>query len=225
MSTPKRVPEGARALLMAKAPVPGRVKTRLGEVVGMGVAADLAAAALLDALEACRTAFEHCHLALDGDLEDAVRGDELLAAIGSWTVFAQRGRTFGERLAHAHRSTARPGAVVVQVGMDTPQMTADQLRTVAGLVREDHDAVLGPADDGGWWVLGLGRPAEVLAAVEMSTPRTGEQTRRALSSTGFTVRDTITLRDIDTVADAEAVASAAPWTHFARAWDSLVVPA
>ena len=55
-----------RALVMAKAPVPGRVKTRLGARVGMEVAAELAAAALLDTIAACRSAFAECHLALDG---------------------------------------------------------------------------------------------------------------------------------------------------------------
>jgi glycosyltransferase A (GT-A) superfamily protein (DUF2064 family) len=62
---------------MAKAPVPGRVKTRLGARVGMDVAADLAAAALLDTIAACRSAFTECHLALDGSLADAVRAPAL----------------------------------------------------------------------------------------------------------------------------------------------------
>ncbi|MBU2074873.1 MAG: hypothetical protein KJ938_10585, partial [Actinobacteria bacterium] len=55
-----------RALVLAKAPVAGHVKTRLGADVGLGRAAELAAAALLDTVEACTAAYgaEHCHLAL-----------------------------------------------------------------------------------------------------------------------------------------------------------------
>ena len=68
-----------RALVVAKAPMPGRVKTRLGADVGMAAAADLAAAALLDTLLACADAFgaDRCLLSLDGDLCDAVRGEEI----------------------------------------------------------------------------------------------------------------------------------------------------
>mgnify|MGYP003296718061 CR=1 FL=1 len=81
-------------------------------------------------------------------------------------------------------------------------------------------AVLGPAEDGGWWVLALRDPdeARALGGVEMSTPRTHDDTHRALVGAGLTVGATSTLRDVDTVADADLVAAAAPGSHFARAW-------
>src|SRR4029453_11110138 len=75
-----RLPEGAglmRALVVAKAPVAGRVETRLGAVIGMEAAARVAAAALLDTLAVCRAAFDECHLALDGDLQGACSEDAL----------------------------------------------------------------------------------------------------------------------------------------------------
>jgi glycosyltransferase A (GT-A) superfamily protein (DUF2064 family) len=108
---------------------------------------------------------------------------------------------------------------VVQVGMDTPQLSAELLREAADHL-DMHGGVIGPAPDGGWWLLGLTRPdaAEVLAGVPMSTPRTAFDTRRALAGWGVRLATTTTLRDVDTVADAEVVAREAPGTRFAEAW-------
>ena len=195
-----------RALVMAKAPVPGRVKTRLGAEVGMEVAAGLAAAALLDTIAACRSAFAECHLALDGDLDDAIRSRALRRSLAGWTVHPQRGEGLGERLAHAHADAAGVGPTI-QVGMDTPQLTSADLYAVASAAA-DGDAVLGPAADGGWWVLALSDPtaAAVLADVPMSQPDTFACTREALTAAGQQVRVVHQLTDVDTVDDAAAVA-------------------
>ena len=209
-----------RVLVVAKAPVAGRVKTRLGAEVGDAAAAEVAAAALLDTVVACRDAFgpDRCLLALAGDLADAVRGDEIADALAGWGVARQRGVTFDERLANAHLDVP-PGGPVVQVGMDTPQLTAGHLHAAARVLAE-HDAVLGPAEDGGWWVLGLRDPrgAAALHGVPMSTPTTYDDTRRALSGAGLGVGTTASLRDVDTATDADVVAGAAPGGEFARAW-------
>lgn len=210
----------ARVLVVAKAPVAGRVKTRLGAEVGDGVAAELAAAALLDTVAACRDAFgpDSCLIALAGDLLDAVRGDEIERALDGWWLIQQRGVTFAERLANAHADLP-PGGPVVQVGMDTPQLTAAALHDAVRRL-DDHDAVLGPAEDGGWWALATRRPADAAALrdVAMSTPSTYADTRAALIAAGLVVGETGTLRDVDTVEDAEVVARSRPDTHFARAW-------
>ena len=206
------------ALVVAKAPEPGRVKTRLGADIGMPEAAEVAAASLLDTLAAC-AGFEERHVSLAGDLDRAVRRDELAAALAGWTVHPQVGDGFAARLADAH---ARVPGPVVQVGMDTPHVTEALLReAAAGLAT--YDAVLGPAEDGGWWVLALRHPrhAAALAAVEMSTERTGIDTRAALEGSGLSVGTTSTLRDVDTVADADVVAALAPQSRFAETWGRL----
>lgn len=208
-------------LVMAKAPVPGQVKTRLGAHVGHHVAADLAAACVLDTLDVCRQVFDDCHVALAGDLDAAVRRRALAERLGSWTVHPQRGDGFAERLANAHADVARAtGAPVVQIGMDTPHVAAADLAAVARLVGRGNDAVLGAAEDGGWWVLAVTDPvlARTLARVEMSTERTYVGTLAALQGAGATVAGTATLRDVDTVEDAEHSATAAPTTRFARQW-------
>jgi len=207
-----------RALVVAKAPVAGRVKTRLGAVIGMEAAARVAAAALLDTLAACRAAFDECHLAIDGELRGACAEDALRERLRGWHLHAQRGTTFGERLARAHADAGGPGPTV-QVGMDTPQVTASDLWQVAETSGEG-DAVLGPAPDGGWWVLCLQDPAAAagLAGVPMSRADTFARTRDALVAVGQTVRVGASVRDVDTVDDAEAVAREVAGGAFARAW-------
>ena len=212
-----------RALVVAKAPVPGLAKTRLAADVGYAAAADLAAAALLDTLDACWAAFpDGCHLALAGDLADSARRSEIRAALRGWQVFAQEGDTLGDRLANAHAAVGRRPGPLVQVGMDTPQATVRLLRDAARRLRPGA-GVVGPAVDGGWWLLGLADPsaARAVANVPMSTNRTGEDTCASLEAHGVRVRLGATLRDVDTVEDAEVVARVAPRTRFAAAWRLL----
>jgi len=200
------------------------VKTRLGADIGMEPAAEVAAAALLDTLAACRAAFgaADCLIALDGRLDEAARGAEIRAALEDWHVFPQRGDGLGERLAHAHADVP-PGEPVLQVGMDTPQLHPDALHA-AGVALDDADAVLGPADDGGWWLLGLRTPsaADALRTVPMSAPTTYADTRAALEDRGLRVASVGTMRDVDTVADADVVAGGHRDTEFARVWAGVL---
>ncbi len=213
----------AKILVIAKAPVPGLAKTRLGAAVGMDVAAELAAAALLDTVRTCAATVgvADCALALEGDLATAVYADRLAAALAGWTVFPQRGDGLAERLAFSHLDLAaeRPGPVV-QICMDTPQVTeADLTAVIDGL--GDHDAVLADAEDGGWWALALADPrrGEHLVGVPMSTPTTGAATRAAFVVAGLTVGRGPVLRDVDVVDDAEAVAAVcATDSAFAGLW-------
>ena len=213
-------------LVMAKAPVAGQAKTRLAGVAGAEGAADLAAAALLDTLESAAAAFPSGRrvLALAGDLDAASRRYELREAASDWLVVRQSGLTFGERLVDGHRQAHRlAGGPVVQIGMDTPQVRASMLRDLAVQAQRTGGPVLGPALDGGWWVLVTTHAAQaaVLAGVPMSRPDTGRLTAAALEADGHPATATVVLRDVDLPDDAEAVAHLAPHTRFAEAWRSL----
>ena len=211
---------GEAVLVMAKAPVPGEAKTRLGARVGHDAAAELAAACILDTLTVCAEAFPDAadrHVALAGDLDRAVRTAELRELLDMWTVHRQRGEGFAQRLANAHLDVARAtGSSVVQIGMDTPHVSAAQLTAVAGLVGRG-------SEDGGWWVLAVTDPRLTLglAGVEMSTDRTYADTLAVLEQAGATVAGTETLRDVDTADDADLAADVAPHTRFARQWRAL----
>ncbi len=206
-------------LVMAKAPVPGLAKTRLAATTGPEVAADIAAAALLDTLDAARASGQRVVVAVTGDLTRAARRADVERALAGALVIDQRGDGFGHRLAAAHRDThARVGAPVLQVGMDTPQLTGELLAESVAAARV-HDAVLGPAADGGWWALAVAAPtlASVLTAVSMSTADTGALTRAALVEAGAAVHLLPELRDVDTWDDALAVAGSCPESRFAAA--------
>jgi uncharacterized protein len=210
----------AVVLVVAKAPVAGLAKTRLAVSIGFRRAAELAAAAFLDTVDsalAVPDATVAC--ALTGSLTSAERGDELASALQGCVVFPQRGRDFGARLANAHADVADrfPGAPVVQVGMDTPQVRAPLLTSALARLQET-DAVLGPATDGGWWALGLRQPADaqVLRDVPMSRPDTGSRTLQALRSLGLRVELLPTLSDVDTMDDALAVAAQTPESRFGQ---------
>ncbi|OBB67222.1 DUF2064 domain-containing protein [Mycobacterium sp. 852014-50255_SCH5639931] len=206
-------------LVVAKAPEPGRAKTRLAATVGDLVAAEVAAAALLDTLDAVAAAPVATRVvAMTGDLSAAAAADEIRQRLRSFTVIPQRGEDFADRLANAHADAA-DGYPVVQIGMDTPQVTADMLIDCARRLQE-APAVLGPAVDGGWWVLGLRSPeaAECLRTVPMSQPDTGLLTYRALHDLGIGVYPAPELADFDVVDDVAAVREACgPASRFAKA--------
>ncbi|QEN17005.1 TIGR04282 family arsenosugar biosynthesis glycosyltransferase [Mycolicibacterium sp. ELW1] len=197
-------------LVVAKAPIPGLAKTRLAVTVGDGAAADIAAAALLDTLDAvAATPVTHRVVAMTGDLEQACRAGEIHDRLADFTVIAQRGDGFADRLANAHSDAAMVRQPVLQIGMDTPQVSAQLLTGCARRLLE-VPAVLGMARDGGWWVLGVadGASAECLRGVPMSQSDTGAVTLAALEHTGIPVTLVEELHDVDTVDDIPVVRAA-----------------
>lgn len=208
-------------LVAAKAPVPGLAKTRLTPPATPEQAACIAAASLLDTVDAVLdTPGAEPVLAFTGQLDAAQRAAELRSSLRRMTLISQQGKDFGSRLARAHADTAHrfPGRPVLQIGMDTPQLTpallAGSLATLSTV-----DAVLGRATDGGWWALGLRDPrhAEILRAVPMSRGDTGARTLSALLELGLRVALLPDLSDVDTMSDAVEVAAALPGSRFATA--------
>ncbi|MDJ0382225.1 DUF2064 domain-containing protein [Streptomyces sp. G-G2] len=194
-------------LVIAKAPVPGRVKTRLTPPYSPAEAARLAEAALADTLAMVAAApVRRRVLVLEG-------------APGGWLppgieVVAQSTGPLSERLAAAFGLCSEPA---VLIAMDTPQVTPDDLApALAADAWQDCDAWFGPAVDGGFWALGLAEPdPELVRGVPTSSPEIGAVQRRRLTDAGLVVRDLPVMRDVDTAADARLVAAEAPHTRFA----------
>lgn len=200
-------------LVIAKAPVPGRVKTRLTPPCSPAQAAALAHAALLDTLRVLRrTPATRRVLVLDGE-PGRVRST-------GFDVVAQRAGGLDARLEGAFAGISGPALLV---GMDTPQVTPALLTAaIHQLDRDGTDAVLGLADDGGWWAVGFRRPpAGAFTGIPMSSASTGAQQHRRLIELGLRVGALPVLRDVDTIGDARAVARRAPHTRFARALAAL----
>src|SRR4029450_13938854 len=181
-------------VVIAKHPVPGRVKTRLCPPCNAEQAAKIAAAALADTLDVVTAtpAFRRTLL---------IEGDHRPPA--GWRTVAQQGAGLAERLFRGYVDTALARASTFLLGMDPPALLLPR-RARPG--SRGFDAVLGLPVDGGWWGLGLRDPADarVLDGVPMSTPRTGADTLAALQNRGLTVARLPVLRDVDTVADAWA---------------------
>jgi hypothetical protein len=163
-------------------------------------------------------------MAVAGDLGVAERGHEISRRLASWHVVRQRGSALGERLACAQRSArSRWGdrALVVQIGMDTPQLEAHDLRVLeTSSVEPDGTVVcaLGPAPDGGWWGLATRHAgaADHLVGVPMSRADTCQRTAATLRAAGSRVVHVHQLRDVDTIEDAMAVAAEHPRLRFSR---------
>jgi hypothetical protein len=230
-----------QVIVLAKRPVPGRVKTRLCPPYRPDQAAALAAAALADTLDAvARTPAVRRVVALgdpetDGRIAERAhpREDAGAAVPGGlagsragcgwvpppgFAMVRQRGGGLDARIAGAFAdSYAACAAPMLLIGMDTPQVTPGLLAE-AGTALATADAVLGLAADGGFWLLGLRRPdPALLLGVPMSTPSTGTAQHARLRASGLRVALAPTLRDVDTAADADAVAAAIPDSAFATA--------
>ncbi len=181
-------------MVIAKTPEVGRVKTRLCPPLSLEQACDVAWACLLDTLDTAASvpAVRHV-LVLDGEP-------------GSWIpdifeVIPQRGHGLAERLAAAFSDVGDAGIVVA---MDTPQATIQQLSAGLTALADGADAVLGLADDGGYWVIGLRRGVDVATVFEnvpMSTSRTAAAQRRQLDLLRLRTTMLPSHRDIDTMED------------------------
>jgi uncharacterized protein len=203
----------AALIVLAKAPAPGRSKTRLCPPCTPAQAAGLAHAALADTLATATSVSATRHvIAVEGALDlEVARGFELIA---------QRGAGLDERLEAAF---ADVGAPALLIGMDTPQVTRLLLeRALDTLTRPDVDAVIGPARDGGYWCVGLAHSVPgAFAGVPMSSPKTFAAQLRRLHDCGLRVDELPPLRDVDRFDDAIAVAGSIPTSRFAAALGAL----
>ncbi len=199
--------------MIAKAPAPGRSKTRLCPPCTPEQAAALAEAALADTLEAAAAApCDGRTLVLDGS-----PGDWLPEGFG---VVPQCGGGLGERLAAAFSRRTGP---TLLIGMDTPQVGPELLgESLEALERPGVDSVLGLAEDGGYWAIGFRRPdPAAFEGVPMSSARTGAAQLERLRRLGLRVRHLPCLRDVDHLEDAYSVAAQRPRGAFARALREL----
>lgn len=183
-------------ILMLKEPRPGRVKTRLGRDIGMTVAAQW---------------FRHQALAHIRRLDDprwqlslAVSPDYEGLASRVWPAHLPRlpqgAGDLGNRMGRLLRSA--PPAPVLIIGADIPAIRPHHIAHAFGLLGR-HEAVLGPAPDGGYWAVGLKRPsiapARMFEAVRWSSEHALSDTMRSLCPARLALADT--LSDVDTSSD------------------------
>jgi rSAM/selenodomain-associated transferase 1 len=188
-------------LVFAKSPVPGEVKTRLIPALGAAGAAALherltdralatAAAAAVGPVELCCT-------------PDASHPVLVALARAHAATLAQQGPgNLGDRM-HAAFARALAGApAAIVIGCDCPVLTSQHLREAAAVLAGGADAVLAPAEDGGYVLVGLARPEPSLfAGIAWGGPDVLEHTRRRLAALGWRSQELETLWDVDRPAD------------------------
>lgn len=198
-------------VLIAKEPLPGKAKTRLHPPLTLEQAAILAAASIDDTLVALRSVPATRRILLfEGNLVPAGSED--------YVVTGQIAGTLDQRLGAIFDECHEP---MLLIGMDTPQVTADDLAPAFSGWPFDHDgdidAWFGPAQDGGFWALGMREPrGDLIRGIEMSQDDTGAAQLARLQHADLTIGMLTTLTDVDTIDSAREVAELAPQTLFAR---------
>jgi len=190
----------ARILVFAKAPVPGSCKTRLIPALGASGAAKLAATLLQDTIErAAGAQLAPIELWCAPDATHPVF--QALAARFDLRLASQRGVDLGERMQKAAASGLAQSERVLLIGTDCPGLDADYLQQ-ALLALAEQPAVLGPADDGGYVLLGLRREAisalpALFATMAWGSDRVAAITRERLRAAGLSWTELSSLADID----------------------------
>ena len=184
---------GTRIVIFAKAPVAGKAKTRLAPVLGEAGAARLAAEMLHNTVAAAKATglgVELCatppplHPEWEGLLPDV-------------PCTAQGEGDLGERLARAAARVIGGGENVLLIGTDCPALDPERLGAAAAKLGR-YDAVLHPADDGGYALLGLRRfDRSIFENIAWSTATVAAETIGRLDALGFSLHVAETLRDID----------------------------
>lgn len=181
----------SRALLVfAKAPKPGKVKTRLLDAVSAEQAAALHAACIGDTLRLSRS-LRGCDVIwfVAGGRSYFQKSFKAQKKNASVRILSQQGVDLGARLERAFGKTARAGyREVVVIGTDTPWMGVERLRaSFAALQR--NDAVIGPAEDGGYYLLGMRKfTPEIFRKIPWSTEHVLQSTMKAIEVAKLRVR-------------------------------------
>lgn len=186
-----------RIQVFARAPRAGETKTRLIPVLGPEGAARLHERLIHRTLQTAQAASpDGVELWCTPDtghpffIECAARYDVRLRS--------QTGDDLGERMHHALEDARRGGAHAVLVGTDCPALTAGHLRQAMAWLEEGADLVLGPAEDGGYVLIGAGRAEpELFRAIPWGTAQVLEETRTRARRLGLGVRSLPVLPDLD----------------------------
>jgi uncharacterized protein len=196
-TSPSRRVIDCRLIIFVKAPRLGFVKTRLAETIGDETALDTYQT-LVEVLLNNLSAVPHVQLCFT----PADAAEEIAPWLGSDRSSAsQVPGDLGERMHSAITDGLRNAKGVIIIGSDCPYVTASDIKE-AGEKLEEHDIVIGPANDGGYWLIGMTAPhPEVFEAINWSTENVLAETLATAAAAGLSVAKLRELSDIDTVAD------------------------
>jgi rSAM/selenodomain-associated transferase 1 len=188
--------------VMARAPVPGRCKTRLAATVGADLAARVTRSMLLDTLDRVAEVLPASRLVIMAAPEHG--GVDVLSALAPapWAVVAQEGDGLGARLGHAFTTLSGPDTTVSLVSADSPTAPWSCLRALDDL--QPGHVAMGPCEDGGYWLIATaGLDVRILEGIHWSTERVAAQTRARCQELGLALTELDSAYDIDEAKDLE----------------------
>ena len=194
-------------LIFARTPELGQVKTRLAADVGDVAALDLYHRLLAHTCDTVTRSGFPARVYLAGPMPE----DDIWSDAG-FRRYPQADGDLGARMSAAFANAFADGVrSVVIIGTDCPGLRADHLHLAMSAL-ETHEAVVGPADDGGYWLLGLTSPVRAIFEHKAwSTDTVLRDTLADFKALGMGVVRLETLRDVDTAADRDALAEEHPW--------------
>jgi len=187
-------PAAERVILFARYPVPGKAKTRLIPEVGPEVAARLHRRMTENAVGVARETGAAVTVSHTGARPRLFR-----AWLGPEIAYARQSRNdLGGRMREAFDVAFQKGAVrVLAVGSDVPGISPEILRSAFDALR-DHDVVLGPATDGGYYLIGMKRLVpDLFSGMDWGTDCVFQQTTEAIQRLGLTLAQLPQLNDVD----------------------------
>lgn len=196
----------ARVLIFAKAPEPGRVKTRLIPVIGRQAAAGLQARLLADTVSRLAAAGVS-PLELWCSPDPGREPFPELADRYGISLYRQQGDDLGARMLHAAADALGRGSASILVGTDCPPLDGAYLRRALAVL-DGRDAVMGPAEDGGYVLLGLRQAAPTLfAGIPWGTGRVAAITRDRMAALSWDWEELPVLWDLDRPEDLKRFAN------------------
>ena len=208
---PARQRKMSAALVMfAKAPIPGQVKTRLSPDLTADEAATLHGSFVLDTLERTKAAASKFNLPIDRFLACAPSSSHvffrIMEARHGVTLLDQQGDDLGARMHDIFdRLFAQGYQQICLVGTDVPSLPLPHYRDALRALSQ-HDLVIGPARDGGYYLIGLTRPhPELFINIPWSTNRVMDLTQQKAVAAGLKIAILPTWSDVDTVDDLRAL--------------------
>lgn len=188
---------------LAKQPVAGQVKTRMAATLGAETARELYRCALADTVDLLR-AFTEVHRVLSYAPDTVDAHDYFSSLASDFILVAQRGADLGERLLHTFQALhAKRFAPMVLIGSDTPSLPRSYVEQALALLDQpETDAVLGPAADGGYYLLGMRAPlAPLFQDIRWSTEIVARQTRERAEEHLLCLKEVPVWYDLDTAED------------------------
>ncbi len=197
MST--KVFDNARVLIFAREPVSGEVKTRMQPHLSAAEALALHKALLTHVIGTVRNS-NLCNLELW--VSSNPRNEYFLSLCNVNEIYEQAGDDLGARMAHAARSALHRASYVILLGSDCPSVDATYLQEALKLLQQGENIVFGPAEDGGYVMLGLRTVPDVLFEdMPWGSPEVMALTRQRLQAVGERWRELAYKWDVDTPED------------------------